>query len=66
MLHNSKVYLPSNLITKHQVLYAVTKVTEDFHLYNEHIWLKIFYVYFFLSIWTPCLVPLFIMLPAEY
>lgn len=45
--------------------YAVTKVTEGFHLYNEHILLKIFGI-FFLSIWTPCLVPLFIMLPVEY
>lgn len=26
--------------------YAVTKVTEGFHLYNEYILLKIFYVYF--------------------
>lgn len=65
-LHNSRVHLL-------WLYYQTTRmqlpkhITEGFHLYNEYIGVKNNPMYiFFLSIWTPCLVPLFIMLPAEY
>lgn len=65
MLHNSRVLLYLLwFITKQQVCSYQSYRRIPFIQWIHFV--KNILCIFFLSIWTPCLVPLFIMLPAEY